>query len=238
MKALYGKAGTMSATSKTFIVLMGVQGSGKGTQANKLSEMYSLPWITSGGLFRDMKNENTPLAREVQEIMDAGKLVPDDVTIRVVGERLSKDDAINGAILDGFPRTLPQAEALDNLLMQMSSKVTVVPFLKLEQIDAVDRILGRRFCTANEKHGGGYNLKTNPPQVEGHCDICNAPLMERRDDNLEAATKRISLFFEETAPLLDYYQAHGVLSTIDANQSIDKVTADLVDAIDEKIQAG
>jgi adenylate kinase len=228
----------MAASPKTFIVLMGVQGSGKGTQAGKLKEKYGLPHVTSGGLFRAMKNENTPLAQEVQAIMAVGKLVPDDVTIRVVGDRLSKGDAIQGAILDGFPRTLPQAEALDQLLSQMDSKVTVVPFLKLEQIDAVDRIVNRRVCSVDETHADGYNLKTKPPQVEGHCDICNAPLIQRKDDTLEGATKRISLFFEETTPLLDYYQAQGVLATIDATQSIDQVTAALVEAIDEKIQAG
>jgi len=228
----------MSATPKTFIVLMGVQGSGKGTQAGKLKEQYGLPHVTSGGLFRAMKNENTPLAQEVQSIMALGRLVPDDVTIRVVGERLSKGDAIQGAVLDGFPRTLPQAEALDQLLEKMGSRVTVVPFLKLEQIDAVDRIVNRRVCSLDETHADGYNLKTKPPQVAEHCDICNAPLKQRPDDTLEAATKRITLFFEETAPLLDYYQAKGVLATIDAQQPIDRVTADLVEAVNKAVQAG
>ncbi len=228
----------MAASAKTYIVLMGVQGSGKGTQAGILKEKFGLPHITSGGLFRAMKNEDTPLAREVQAIMNSGKLVPDDVTIRIVADRLGKGDAISGAILDGFPRTLPQAEALDRLLAEMGSRVTVVPFLKLDQIEAVDRIVNRWVCSANESHADGYNLKTKPPQVAGHCDICNAPLRQRPDDTLEAATKRINLFFEETAPLLDYYRAQDVLAEINADQPIEKVTADLVDVISAAIQAG
>src|SRR5258707_53503 len=124
----------------TYVVLMGVQGSGKGTQAEKLSARLGIPHITSGGLFREMKNQDTPLAREVQDIMNAGNLVPDDVTIRIVAQRLAKEDAAGGAILDGFPRTRAQAEALDALLAKAGSKVTIVPYLELEKATAIKRI--------------------------------------------------------------------------------------------------
>src|SRR6266849_191788 len=153
------------AASAIYVVLMGVQGSGKGTQAEKLSAKLGIPHVTSGGLFREMKNQDTPLAREVQDIMNAGKLVPDDVTIRIVGQRLAKEDAARGAILDGFPRTWPQAEALDALLTKVGSKVTVVPYLELDKATAIKRITDRRECSQDPRHV--YNLSSNPPRVPG-----------------------------------------------------------------------
>jgi adenylate kinase len=217
------------------VVLMGVQGSGKGTQAAILSEKLGIPHITSGGLFREMKNQDTPLAREVQAIMTAGKLVPDDVTIRIVGERLNKSDAANGAILDGFPRTRPQAEALDALLTKMGSKVTLVPFLDLDRAIAVKRISDRWECSQNPSHV--YNMSSKLPVVAGRCDIDNAPLRQRADDTPEAAEKRINLFFEETAPLLDYYRGRGLLRQINADQPIEQVTADLIDAVNAAVRS-
>ncbi len=217
------------------IVLMGVQGSGKGTQAAILSQKLGIPHITSGGLFREMKNQDTPLAREVQAIMTAGKLVPDDVTIRIVGERLSKSDAANGVILDGFPRTRPQAEALDALLARMGSKVTAVPSLELDRTTAIKRISDRWECSQNPTHV--YNMSSKPPVVASHCDIDNAPLRQRADDTPEAAEQRIDLFFAETAPLLDYYRERGLLRQINADQSIEKVTADLIDAVNAAIRS-
>ncbi len=220
----------------TYIVLMGVQGAGKGTQAAVLSKQLNLPHVTSGGLFREMRSQDTPLAREVQAIMKSGALVPDDVTIRIVGDRLMKGDAVNGAILDGFPRTRPQAEALDALLAKTGNKVTIVPFLNLDKNVAISRISDRWECSQNPSHV--YNQSTNPPQVPGHCDIDNAPLRQRDDDTPEAAARRVNLYFEETAPLLDYYRAKGLVREINADQPIDKVTADLMAAITTAIQAG
>ncbi len=225
----------MVATA-TYVVLMGVQGSGKGTQAKILAEKLSIPHVTSGGLFREMKNQNTPLAREVQEIMKAGKLVPDDVTIRIVGDRLAKGDAVKGAILDGFPRTKPQAEALDALLAKMGSKVTVVPFLDLDKATAIKRIADRWECSQDPTHV--YNLLSNPPQIAGRCDFDNAPLRQRPDDTPEAVEKRINDFYRETAPLIDYYRQRGLLRDVNANQAIDRVTAQLMDVITTAIQAG
>jgi adenylate kinase len=220
----------------TYIVLMGVQGAGKGTQAAILSKELNLPHVTSGGLFREMRTQDTPLAREVQAIMKTGALVPDDVTIRIVGDRLMKGDAVKGAILDGFPRTRPQAEALDALLAKMGSKVTIVPFLNLDKDVAVRRISDRWECSQNPSHV--YNQSTNPPQIPGRCDIDDAPLRQRDDDTPEAAARRVNLYFEETAPLLDYYRAKGLVREINADQPIDRVTADLMDAITGAMQAG
>jgi adenylate kinase len=212
-----------------YIVLMGIQGAGKGTQAAKLSKELEIPAVSSGDLFREMKSMDTPLARDVQEIMRRGELVPDDVTLQVVGERLNRGDAVKGVILDGFPRTRPQAEALDNLLAKTGNKIAIVPVLDLEKSVAIKRASGRWTCAQNKEHV--YNIYTNPPQVEGHCDIDNAPLTQRADDTPEAVEKRINLYHEETAPLLDYYAQRGLVHKFNADQPIDKVTEELLKAI-------
>lgn len=212
-----------------YIVLMGVQGSGKGTQADKLKEHFGYPHITTGGLFRAMEGQDTPLAKEIQAIMKRGELVPDHITIQVVRDRLKQPDAEKGALFDGFPRTLPQAEALDKLLEELGGKVTIVPYFKLDREIAVRRIEGRRQCKIDSNHI--YHLESNPPKVPGVCDIDGGELFQRADDTREAAEKRIDLFFEKTAPLLDYYRKRGVLSEIEANQPIEQVTTDLLAAL-------
>jgi len=217
------------ADTATYVVLMGMQGAGKGTQAPILAEKLGIPHVTTGGMFRAMRSLETPLAKEIQTLMAAGNLISDDITIQVVRDRLTKDDAKNGVILDGFPRTLPQAEALDALLKELGGKVSVVPFFKLEKAVAVDRIASRWQCSKDDTHV--YNLKTNPPKVAGHCDIDNAPLVQRPDDTPEAAEKRISLYLGQTMPLLDYYRDRGVLCEIDANQPIDVVTGKLLECV-------
>jgi adenylate kinase len=217
------------AENATYIVLMGMQGAGKGTQASVLSEKLGIPHVTTGGMFRAMKTLDTPLAHEIQALMAEGKLISDEITIQVVRDRLTKGDAINGVILDGFPRTRPQAEALDALLKELDNKVSVVPFFKLDKAVAVDRIASRWQCSRDDSHV--YNLKTNPPQVAGRCDIDDAPLIQRPDDTPEAAEKRISLYLEQTTPLLDYYRDRGLLCEIDASQPISKVTDDLLKCV-------
>jgi adenylate kinase len=212
-----------------YIVLMGVQGAGKGTQAAVISKGLALPHITTGGLFREMNSLDTPLAKQVKSLMEAGHLVPDDITVQVVRDRLKRPDAANGAIFDGFPRTVPQAEALDQLLQELGHQVTIVPFFELPREEAIARIADRWECTANPTHV--YNLRSNPPKVAGICDIDGAPLRQRADDTPEAAAKRIDLFYEKTMPLLNFYERKGVLAKIDANQAIDKVTADLTKAL-------
>jgi adenylate kinase len=213
----------------TYIVLMGVQGAGKGTQAAILSEQHGLPHVTTGGLFREMEGQDTPLAREIQAIMTRGDLVPDDITIQVVRDRLAQPDAAQGAIFDGFPRTRPQAEALDKLLAEMGQQVAIVPFFNLTREVAIRRISSRWECTLDPRHV--YNVATNPPRAAGICDIDGAPLRQRPDDTPEAAAKRIDTFYEKTAPLLDYYRAKGLLHEIDADQPIEAVTAELLSAL-------
>src|SRR5689334_4943159 len=180
------------AENATYIVLMGMQGAGKGTQAPILAEKLGIPHVTTGGMFRAMKSLDTPLAKEIQTLMAAGNLISDDITIQVVRDRLTKGDALKGVILDGFPRTLPQAEALDKLLAELGGKVSVVPFFRLEKAVAVERISKRWQCSRDDTHI--YNLETNPPQVAGRCDIDDAPLIQRDDDTPEGAEKRISLY--------------------------------------------
>ncbi len=214
----------------TYIVLMGMQGAGKGTQAAVLSQKLSLPHITTGGLFRAMDGQDSDLAREIQAIMARGDLVPDATTIEVVRQRLTKPDAANGAIFDGFPRTLPQAEALDHLLTELGSRVALVPLLTLDRQEAIARISARWECTLDPTHV--YNLNTNPPKVAGICDIDGAPLRQRLDDTPEAAAKRIDTFFEKTAPLLDYYRARGLVHEVNAAQPIEAVSAALFHLIE------
>ncbi|MCE7949021.1 MAG: nucleoside monophosphate kinase [Chloroflexi bacterium CFX4] len=214
----------------TYIVLMGMQGAGKGTQAAALSQKLSLPHITTGGLFRAMDGQDSDLAREIQAIMARGDLVPDATTIEVVRQRLTKPDAANGAIFDGFPRTLPQAEALDHLLAELGSRVALVPLLTLDRQEAIERISARWECTLDPTHV--YNLNTNPPKVAGICDIDGAPLRQRPDDTPEAAAKRIDTFFEKTAPLLDYYRARGLVHEVNAAQPIEAVSAALFHLIE------
>ena len=212
-----------------YIILMGIQGAGKGTQAAKLSEELHIPHVTSGGLFREMKTLDTPLAREVQDIMARGDLVPDDITLQVVGERLSRGDAVKGVILDGFPRTRPQAEALDKLLEKSGNKLAIVPVLELDKETAIKRATDRWVCSQNEKHV--YNISTKPPQVAGHCDIDNAPLIQRKDDTREGVERRVNLYLDETSPLLDYYAQRGLVQKFNADQPIEKVTEELLKAI-------
>jgi adenylate kinase len=213
----------------TYIVLMGVQGAGKGTQAVRLQEALHIPHITSGGLFRAMKGQDTPLARQVQEIMARGDLVPDDITIQVVRARITQPDAQAGFILDGFPRTVPQAQALDGLMQELGQALTAVLFLKLTDEEAVRRLSGRRQCRQDESHI--YHIEFNPPQVEGKCDIDGADLFQRQDDTPDAIRARISQYYDKTAPLLDYYRARGILYEIDAARPIDAVTEGVLAAM-------
>ncbi len=217
------------AEDAIYIVLVGVQGSGKGTQAKILSEQLEIPHVSTGDLFREMKSLDTPLAREIQSLMKDGKLISDEITIQVVRERLSKGDAIPGAILDGFPRTQPQAEALDALLADFGSKLNAVLHFKLDKALAIERIVNRRVCSLDKNHD--YNLKTKPPQVPGRCDFDDSPLIQRPDDTPEAAEVRINTYLAETAPLLDYYRQRGILCEVDANQPVAAVTAELTTCI-------
>lgn len=219
----------------TYIILLGMQGAGKGTQAAVLSKRLGVPHVTTGGLFRAMEGQDSDLARQIQAIMKRGDLVPDDITVAVVRQRLAAPDAAAGAIFDGFPRTLPQAQALDELLAELGAEVSLAPLLTLDRDEAIARISARWECTLDPTHV--YNMRTNPPKVPGICDIDGAPLRQRPDDTPEAAAKRIDTFFEKTAPLLDYYRARGILHEVDAAQSIEAVSAALLQLIEAKGRA-
>lgn len=219
----------------TYIVLMGVQGAGKGTQAEKLVEQRHLPHITTGGILRSLPASH-PKKAEIDAIMNRGDLVPDSIMIELVRERLSQPDAKQGAVFDGFPRTIPQAEALDKLLTEMGNKVAVVPFLNLDRSVALRRLTSRWQCANNDQHI--YNVLEKPPKKDGECDICGGKLIQRADDTPEAVEKRINAFYEKTAPLIEYYRKQGVLREINGDQSIEAVTAALMAALDAVSERG
>ncbi len=213
----------------TYIVLLGLPGAGKGTQAARLKERLNLPHITSGGLFRTIAKQESALADRVRAIMAAGDLVPDALTIEIVKERISRPDAADGVLLDGFPRTVPQAEALEALLDTMGQRVTLVPFIKLSEQEALERLGGRWVCSKDPNHL--YHLKFSPPQEAGICDICGGTLYQREDDTPQAHKHRLDVYIEKTAPLIDYYRTKGLLVEIDGEQTIEEVEKALAAAI-------
>ena len=216
----------------TYIVLLGPPGAGKGTQAEKISEVFHLTHVSTGDLFRENIRENTELGKKAREYTDNGLLVPDEVTIAMVEDRLKKDDCKDGALLDGFPRTIKQAEALDKMLEEsFGSKVTVVPCIEVNKEDLVKRISGRRMC----KNGHVFHVHTKPSKVEGVCDVCGEPLYQRADDNEETVHTRLNAYNESTAKLIDYYGNKGVLRTVDGNKQIHEVTDAMLAVIKAEI---
>jgi len=213
-----------------YIILMGMQGAGKGTQAEVLSHATGLPHVTSGGMLRAIKEQPSDFGRAVKAYYDPGLYVPDEMMVEIIRRRLAEADAKNGVILDGYPRTVPQAETLDKLLGELGGQVTVVPYLIISEVEALDRLSGRLVCTLNDNHT--YNIKDQPPKTPGFCDIDGAPLKVRDDDTPDAIRQRISEYKVKTQPVLDYYRNRHLLREINAEQPIDRVTADLKVAID------
>jgi adenylate kinase len=219
----------------TYIVLLGPPGAGKGTQAKLLVEELGIPQVSTGDLFRAMKELDTPLARKVRDIMAGGGLVPDDVTIEIVRERLGQPDCSQGAILDGFPRTVPQAEALDRLLAEsFDAQVAVVPLFDLSEDEAVRRISGRRSCP---QCGAIYHIEFSPPKQAGRCDHDGAELVQREDDKPEVVRQRYQVYLKNTAPLLQFYRDKGLLVELDASKPIEVVTHDLLAVVRKHVQA-
>lgn len=212
----------------TFTVLLGPPGVGKGTQAKILSEKTGLAHVSSGDLFRENLKNQTELGKLAQTYMTKGELVPDDVTIAMIRERLSRPDAQAGAILDGFPRTPAQAEALEDMLRDFNGHVDIVPFITAGEDVLVERLTGRWTCRAN---GHVFNEKTNPPKNDQVCDFDGSELYQRDDDKVETVKNRIQVYFNQTAPLISFYRNHGKLIEIDGTQSIDQVTEDLLGAV-------
>ncbi|ARD48132.1 adenylate kinase [Sporosarcina sp. P37] len=209
------------------IVLMGLPGAGKGTQADKIVEKYGIPHISTGDMFRAAIKDGTELGVKAKSFMDQGALVPDEVTIGIVRERLSKPDCDKGFLLDGFPRTVPQAQALDALLKDMGKSIEYVLDIEVDTDELVARLSGRRICKVC---GTSYHLIFNPPKVEDVCDKDGGELYQRADDNPETVMNRLEVNMTQTAPLLDFYGEKGVLTKINGQQDINLVFEDL-DAI-------
>jgi adenylate kinase len=206
----------------TYLLLLGAPGAGKGTQADVLCQEFQLPHVASGDLFRDNLKRATPLGQLAKQYMDRGELVPDDVTIKMIRERLQAPDAKGGALLDGFPRTVPQAEALDTLLAEFGGKVTTVLYIKVGEKSLLERLSGRWICRGAQQHA--YHLLFNPPKAAGKCDVDGTELYQRDDDTAEVQARRIKVFLEQTAPLISFYQQRGQLLEVDGEQSIQGVT--------------
>ncbi len=208
---------------------MGLPGAGKGTQAEKIVEKYPIPHISTGDMFRLAIKEGTELGQKAKSYMDEGALVPDEVTIGIVEERLSKDDCQKGFLLDGFPRTLAQAEALDELLAKMNKSIDYVLHVDVDTDELVERLTGRRICPSC---GATYHIKFNPPKQEGICDKDGEKLIQRKDDQPDTVKNRLEVNLEQTQPMLDFYSDKGSLVKIDGSQQIDQVFHD----IDEKLK--
>ncbi|MEL7591878.1 MAG: adenylate kinase [Anaerolineaceae bacterium] len=213
-----------------YIVLLGPPGAGKGTQAQIVAEKYGLVHVSSGDLFRENLKHETDLGKLAQTYMKRGELVPDDVTIAMVRDRLSRPDCRNGALLDGFPRTPAQAEALSRMLQELDGSVNLVPYIFVLEEILVERLGGRWICRAN---GHVFHEKFNPPAVAGLCDEDGSELYQRDDDKPETVKNRIKVYQDQTAPLISYYQEKGLLVEIDGTKPIDTVTTDLLQAIEK-----
>jgi adenylate kinase len=208
-----------------YIVLLGPPGVGKGTQAEIICETTGLPHISSGDLFRENIKNATELGKLAQSYMNKGELVPDDVTIGMIRDRLSRPDCKAGALLDGFPRTTVQAEALGKLLAEFGGQVNKVPYIAASAATLVERLSGRWTCKAQ---GHIFHEKYNPPKKPGVCDLDGSELYQRDDDKAETVTRRIQVYFAQTAPLIAYYRELGLLSEIDGARPIEKVSTDLL----------
>ncbi|MFE8698622.1 adenylate kinase [Cytobacillus sp. FJAT-53684] len=206
------------------LVLMGLPGAGKGTQAEKIVEKYGIPHISTGDMFRAAIKGETELGLKAKSFMDKGELVPDEVTIGIVRERLSKDDCEKGFLLDGFPRTVPQADALENILEELNKKINFVINIDVDQDILMERLTGRRIC---KDCGATYHLVFNPPAKEDKCDRCDGELYQRADDNEATVKTRLDVNIKQTKPLLDFYETKGYLRNIDGRQDIGKVFTDL-----------
>ncbi|MBM7650335.1 adenylate kinase [Bacillus ectoiniformans] len=206
------------------LVLMGLPGAGKGTQAERIVEKYDVPHISTGDMFRAAMKEGTELGLKAKSFMDQGELVPDEVTIGIVRERLSKADCETGFLLDGFPRTVAQADALESMLADLGKKIDYVINVDVDKDILMARLTGRRIC---KSCGATYHLVYNPPAAEGTCDRCGGELYQRADDNEETVQNRLDVNLKQTEPLLDFYREKGYLKDIDGQQEIHQVFEDI-----------
>jgi len=207
------------------IIMLGAPGAGKGTQAKMIADKFSIPHISTGDIFRANIKEGTELGRKAKEYMDKGLLVPDELVVNLVVDRLTWEDAKNGYVLDGFPRTIPQAEALTNALAEKGEKVDFAINIDVPDQNIIDRMGGRRACVSC---GATYHIVNIPPKKEGICDVCGAELILRDDDKPETVKKRLDVYHEQTQPLIDYYKAEGVLKDVDGTVDMKDVFESIV----------
>ena len=211
-----------------YIIFLGAPGAGKGTQAAKVAQELKLVPIASGDLFRQAQEQGTELAQQARSYMEKGMLVPDDITIRMVLERISAADCTAGVIFDGFPRNLNQAEALDKALAEQDRAIDAVVYIRASEKELLERLSGRWVCRQCQ---APYHTLTSPPQVSGRCDRCGGELYQRPDDTMETVKKRLEVYFAETAPLIDYYTRAGKLLAVDGEGDIDEVEKRIVTAL-------
>lgn len=211
------------------LVILGPPGAGKGTQAEYIINKYNIPHISTGDIFRENIKNNTELGRKAKSYMDKGLLVPDEVVIEIVQDRILKDDCKDGFLLDGFPRTVAQAVSLDSELVKLGTQLDKVINIDVDTDILVERAVGRRVC---KTCGSTYHIKFNPPKEEGICDKDGTPLVQRDDDVKETVETRIQVYFEQTSPLIDYYKAQGLLLNVDGTLEIDKVFDEIVKGLE------
>ena len=220
--------GVTDTKNPLYIVLLGAPGAGKGTQARLLNDALGLAHVASGDLFREHLGKQTELGLLAKGYMNRGELVPDDVTIRMVIDRVSRPDCASGVILDGFPRTVAQADALDGGLADQGYRVSIVPYISVGEEALVERLSGRWICRQCQ---ATYHTLFSPPKQVGVCDACGGELYQRSDDTPETVRNRLQVYFQQTLPLIDYYRRSGVLTEIDGEQEVEAVQSDLLVAV-------
>lgn len=216
------------------LIMLGAPGTGKGTVAAKLSEKLNVPQVSTGDIFRKAIAEKTAVGMEAEKYMSKGMLVPDEVTIKIVEERLKDEDVKNGLILDGFPRTIDQAKALDLMLEKENKNITLAINLETPEEEIIDRIVCRRVCS-NQECKTVYNTKLNPPKVDGICDKCGKELIQRKDDNEETVRNRLVAYYKQSAPIVDYYKNKDVLYSSKVSIKINKMAVDVADEVYEML---
>jgi len=212
------------------IILMGPPGAGKGTQAEMLAKEYAIPHVSTGDIFRNAIKEGTEMGLKAKEYMDKGALVPDEVVVGIVKERLQMPDCAGGVLLDGFPRTLEQAEVLDEVLQELKMQIDAVINVEVAEDELVARLTGRRVC---QKCNTTYHVKNNPPKVRNICDHCGGELYQRSDDTVETVKERLAVYNTQTMPIIDYYKRKGNYLSVDGSQPIDKVSKEIIEKLNQ-----
>ena len=212
------------------IVMLGAPGAGKGTQAKMIAEKYGIPHVSTGDIFRANIKNGTELGKEAKQYMDQGKLVPDELTVKILLDRVAQDDCKNGYVLDGFPRTIPQANVLDEALTKLGDRIDYAVSVDVPDDNIINRMGGRRACVAC---GATYHIVYNAPKTEGICDNCGKELIIRDDDQPETVKNRLKVYHEQTQPLIDFYEGKGVLKSVDGTADMKDVFAAIVEILGE-----